>query len=188
MGPTLPPSYGRSEMDYVGSMVAPASTRDVEEGVGGGVDGVRTGGSESRAHGRTESQGSIFVQPLSSPGFIVPPREFSLGGGEVDTVPGVSQEEKGALEEGKQAESGSAEEKQQTLGTEASTVAPRALNSTRESRRSRRLAAGGSRGVTDGFRGVVFGGDTPEYREAEAQRRAAADARGVASNQPVTSL
>lgn len=161
MGPSLPSSYGHSEMDYVGSMVARRSAP-----AGGGVEsgevrtanlssnGTRDGAPPAHVEG---PQGSIVVQPVSAPSFVVAQRDGSLNGAVSGATAGVSRGRAGVAVSG---------EENETAGR------------TRVVEGASRPARGSWRRASDGLGGVVFGGDTPEFKEAEAEAAAVVGIRG----------
>lgn len=208
MGPTLPASYGHSEMDYVGSAVAPRQASvDVEAGEGGGAEettaitaaaapGQALGGGGPAVSGSTRSirgaivlpdqggqpqEGSIVVQPASAPSYVVVPREYSLGGGIDEERPGTGGEgSAGSLTR----ESASSSARASTTEGLPDDVA-RATDTPEEKEEIVAEAAqerrGSQKGFSDGRGGVVFGGNTEEFREAEAEAAAVAGARNGAA-------
>lgn len=209
MGPTLPASYGHSEMDYVGSAVAPRQASvDVEAGEGGepeattpitaaAAPGQEFGGGGPAGSGSTRSihgaivlpdqggqpqEGSIVVQPASAPSYVVVPWEYSLGGGRID------EEHPGNGGEGP---AGSSTRELASSSARASATeglpddVARATDATEEKEEIVAEAAeerrGSQKGFSDGRGGVVFGGNTEEFREAEAEAAAVAGARNGAA-------
>ncbi|CBN79797.1 conserved unknown protein [Ectocarpus siliculosus] len=209
MGPTLPASYGHSEMDYVGSAVAPRQASvDVEAGEGGEAEattpttaaaaapGQAFGGGGPAGSGSTRStrgaivlpdqggqpQGSIVVQPASAPSYVVVPREYSLGGD------GIDEEYPGNGGEGL---AGSSTRELASSAARASTTeglpddVAQATDATEEKEEIVAEAAeerrGSHKGFSDGRGGVVFGGNTEEFREAAAEAAAVAGARNGAA-------
>ncbi|CAM9340666.1 unnamed protein product [Ectocarpus sp. 13 AM-2016] len=209
MGPTLPASYGHSEMDYVGSAVAPRQVSvDVEAGEGGEAEattpitaaaapGQAFGGGGPARSGSTRSirgaivlpdqggqpqEGSIVVQPASAPSYVVVPREYSLGGG------GIDEEHPG---DGGEGPSGSSTRELTSSSARASATerppdeVARATDATEEKEEmvveAPEERRGSQKGFSDGRGGVVFGGNTEEFREAEAEAAAVAGARNGAA-------
>lgn len=239
MGPHLPPSYGRSDVDYVGSMVGTmVDSRPAESGGGDeetGTIGVRTasavatggemagipGSNRGRAvrsrsvsgrsltrssevgeDGEGGPQGSIVVQPVAGSSFVVVPRDFSTassaGSFSSDHRPMSMSNERAAAAAAAVAASRVAppnamveggDTKEDEKGEEGEggrsmvhTVDRTAIRrgSERLQRPTRgRIRGGGSGrrvrvggGVRDGLGGVVFGGNTQEFKEAEAEDRA----------------
>ena len=231
MGPSLPPSYGQSDVDYVGSMVGTmvdshrgGNTADEETGEapGGSAAGARLGvGSRSESATRIpsgrggvaaggegqqdEPQGAIVVQPVAGSSFLVVPREFSSGAGGVGGGIGsrsssvnmsMSSESMAAAAaaaaasrigpaSGMVVAEGGREGEEKGGGggdPQARTASRTNVGAGRSRSRGRRGSSrGGSRraggGVRDGLGGVVFGGNTQEFKEAEAEDRARQEAR-----------
>ncbi|CAM9915843.1 unnamed protein product [Ectocarpus sp. 4 AP-2014] len=209
MGPTLPASYGHSEMDYVGSAVAPRQASvDVEAGEGGeaeaatpitaaaapgqafgGVGPARSGSTSSIRgaivlpdQGGQPQEGSIVVQPASAPSYVVVPREYSVGGVVIDEEhPGNGGEGPAGSSTRELASSSARASATERLPDDVA----RATYATEEKEEIVAEAAeerrGSQKGFSDGRGGVVFGGNTEEFREAEAEAAAVAGARNGAA-------
>ncbi|CAN0429818.1 unnamed protein product, partial [Ectocarpus fasciculatus] len=234
MGPTLPASYGHSEMDYVGSAVAPRQASvDVEAGEGGEAEAATTttttttaaaapgqaasGGGGPAVSGSTRSirgaivlpdqgdppqEGSIVVQPASAPSYVVVPRQYSLGGGGIgidEENPGTGGGGDGSAPAGgsltRDSASSSARASTAEDGLADDVAAARGATGTTEEKEEivadaeaapppppeGRRGSASRKGFSDGRGGVVFGGDTEEFREAEAEAAAVAGARSGAA-------
>ncbi|CAB1118181.1 unnamed protein product [Ectocarpus sp. CCAP 1310/34] len=201
MGPTLPASYGHSEMDYVGSAVAPRQASvDVEAGEGveaeattpitadaapgqafGGGGPARSGSTRSTRgaivlpdQGGQPQEGSIVVQPASAPSYVVVPREYSLGGGIDNEHPGnggegpVGSSMRELTSSSARASATERPPDEVARATDATEEKEEIVAEAPEERR------GSQKGFSDGRGGVVFGGNTEEFREAEAEAEAAA--------------